>query len=144
MQGSRRITQKGSLQKLRNGVRSSSGRPGRLSHWTMEKSCGILVPKRESSGNSNQNGGAHCSRNTVSRSNGAGRNQNPQAVSPPCTRTGPIPNPIILLTIVDVISGSEAQPCSGLQATARACCGLRKRRGHQPLEVEELVANIRG
>ena len=29
------------------------------------------------------------------------------------------------------------------QPGGRACCWLRKRRGHQPLDVEELVVNIR-
>ena len=37
------------------------------------------MPKRDSSGNSNFKNGAHCSRNMVSKSNGARRNLNPQA-----------------------------------------------------------------
>ena len=47
----------------------------------LEKSCGILVPKRDSSGNSNLTNGVNCSRNTVSRSNEARRSQNPQVES---------------------------------------------------------------
>ena len=43
----------------------------------------------------------------------------PWTFSPLRSRTSPILNPIIWLTILDVISGSEAWPCLGLQATAR-------------------------
>ena len=53
--------------------------PRHSSFSTLEKSCGTLVPKRDSSGNSNLTNGVNCSRNTVSNSNGARRNQNPQA-----------------------------------------------------------------
>ena len=42
-------------------------------------SVGTLVPKRDSSGNSNLTNGVDCSRNPVSKSNGARRSQNPQA-----------------------------------------------------------------
>ena len=38
-------------------------------------------PKRDSSGNSNLTNGVNCSRNTVFKSNGARRSQNPQATS---------------------------------------------------------------
>ena len=38
-----------------------------------------LVPKRDSSGNSNLTNGVNCSRNTISKSNGARRSQIPQA-----------------------------------------------------------------
>ena len=58
---------------------SSSVFPGHSSLSTLEKSCGTLVPKRDSSGNSNLTNGVNCLRNTVSKSNGARRSQNPQA-----------------------------------------------------------------
>ena len=45
---------------------------------TPEKSCGTLVPKRDSLGNSNLINGVICSRNTVSKSIGARKSQNPQ------------------------------------------------------------------
>ena len=60
---------------------SFSVHPGHSFLSTPEKSYGILLPKRDSSGNNNLINGVNCSRNTVSKSNGARKSQNPQVES---------------------------------------------------------------
>ena len=76
-------TQKGSSlqQSPRNENLSFSALPGHSSLSIPEKSCGIMVPKRDSSGNNNLTNGVNCSRNTVSKSNGAKRSRNQQVES---------------------------------------------------------------
>ena len=68
-------------QSPRNEDLSFSALPGHSSLSILEKSCGTLVPKRDSSGNSNLTNGANCSRNTVFKSNGARKCQDPQVES---------------------------------------------------------------
>ena len=53
---------------------------GRSSLSTLEKSCGILALRKDSSGNSNWNSGGTCLRNAAPRLNGAERNWFPQVV----------------------------------------------------------------
>ena len=55
--------------------RPFSAHPGHSSLSTLEKSCGTLVPKRDSSGNSNLTNGVNCSRNTVFKSNESATNR---------------------------------------------------------------------
>ena len=65
-------------QSLRNEDLSFSVLPGHSSLLILEKSCVALVPKRDSSRNSNLTGGVNCSQNTASKSSGARKSQNQQ------------------------------------------------------------------